>query len=130
MSQIYVFRRGDGFEGNFGTLLIRLEDKDEPSAALCALIANGFPENGYVRRYVTKNTSVSGNREQGFHAVVSAGPDGEKATGDAAWLTAEMLPVENKEGKYVFDLENVFDASASKQYVSLKKSHRRKQNKR
>lgn len=87
----YLFRLGDGNEGNFPCLTINLADDDCPFAALRALVINTY-RAGPVRDHIAANIQTDGEPEYGVRATVYEGPDGETAFG-AAWITAELQPM-------------------------------------
>lgn len=93
-AKFFLFRRGDGNEGNFPRYILRLEPGQCPYDALRACLASEYQTRGprMVRRYIMKNVEVEGEAEFGLSATVYEGPDGEKAF-DAAWLTAELQPL-------------------------------------
>jgi hypothetical protein len=91
MSQVYLFRQGDGNEGNYPSGFVRLTDTDSPYAALHALVANMYKPGCYIRRFVMRETQIDGEAEFEVLATVYEGPEGEQAFG-AAWLTAELEP--------------------------------------
>lgn len=89
----YVYRRGDGNEGNFPRFTINLEP-DETWAALPALLINDYIAGKRVRKHIIRNMPhVDGEPEYGVSVGIDEGPDGEQAFG-ACWLTAELQPIE------------------------------------
>lgn len=88
----YLYRRGDGNEGNFKRAVIMLKETDDPYAALIALVANDYIPGKRVRRHIIRNIEIDGEPEFNLYAMVLDGPDGEQAFG-AAWLTAELKPI-------------------------------------
>lgn len=120
MSQIYLYRRGDGNEGNYPCGWIRLADGECPFAALAALVANDFVVRGRVRRYVMRAIETDGEPEHGFLATVYEGPNGEQAFG-AAWITAELEPYTEGEfavspGIFAHSLRDSLDRAAYRYY--------------
>lgn len=89
---VFLYRRGDGNDGNFPRALIELKATDNPYAALAALVANDYIAGRRVRRHIVRSIEVDGETDHGIHAVVYEGPEGEQAFG-AAWLTAELQPI-------------------------------------
>mgnify|MGYP000957781055 CR=1 FL=1 len=89
---LYLYRRGNGNEGNFARLVVEITDNENPYSALKALVANDYIAGTRTRRHIAANIEVDGEAEFGVHAVVYEGPEGEQAFG-AAWLTAELQPI-------------------------------------
>ena len=90
----YMYRRGDGNEGNFWRLRVRLAETECPFAALRALVLNEYIIGGPTRTHIAASLQVDGEAEYGVHAWAHEGPEGEQAFG-AAWLTAELEPVDD-----------------------------------
>jgi hypothetical protein len=107
---IYLYRRGDGNEGNFKRFLVELKTTDCPYAALRALLANDYIAGRNTRRHIIANTEIDGEAEFGLHATVYEGPKGESAF-DAAWLTAELQPVEDAEYEETAECHNTRSAA-------------------
>jgi hypothetical protein len=89
---IYLYRRGDGNEGNYPRGMIELKPGECPFAALRALVVNDYIPGRRVRLYIMRNIETDGEPEYGILATVYEGPEGEQAFG-AAWLTAELEPL-------------------------------------
>lgn len=123
MPATYLYRRGDGNEGNYPRYLITLADSDNAYAALPALLANDYIAGKRVRRHIIANTEIDGEPEFGLSATVYEGPEGEQAFG-AAWLTAELQPLSSDDEAYYRDssmhawdsLKAVLDSAAWRQY--------------
>jgi hypothetical protein len=118
----YLYRRGDGNEGNFPRFLVTLGEGDNPFAAMAALVANDYIAGKRVRRHIIRTLEVDGEADYGIHALCYDGPDGERAF-DAAWLTAELQPLSDKDLEYYRDttmpeytLRQVLDRPAMRQY--------------
>lgn len=88
----YLYRLGDGNEGNYPRFLVTLADSDDLFAALAALVENRYIVGSRTRRYIRANVATDGEPEFGIRATVYEGPKGEKAF-DAAWITAELEPL-------------------------------------
>lgn len=88
----YLYRRGDGNDGNFPRCMIALTDDQNPYAALAALVAGDFIIGHSTRRHVMANIETEGEPDYGILATVYEGPQGEQSFG-AAWLTAELEPM-------------------------------------
>lgn len=88
----FLYRRGNGNEGNFPRFLVDLKKTDSPYAALKALVANDYIAGRRVRRHIMREIEIDGEPEYGLHATVYEGPEGESDFG-AAYLTAELQPV-------------------------------------
>ena len=89
---LYLYRRGNGNEGNYPRFIVKLGEKDDPYAALAALVVNDYIARGRVRKHIAENIEIDGEPEHGLLATVLAGPDAEMEF-EHAWLTAELEPV-------------------------------------
>jgi hypothetical protein len=98
----FLYRRGDGNEGNFIRGVVALRDNESPYAALRALVINDYIPGKRVRRHVIKTIEVDGEEDYGLHAAVYNGPDGERAF-DAAYITAELQPLDDKDTEFYAD---------------------------
>jgi hypothetical protein len=110
----YLFRMGDGNEGNFPVRVVVLGKRDCPYAALKALIANEYIPGRSVRKHVIRNVEVDGEAAYGVHATVYEGPFGETAFG-AAWLTAELEPADDDE-RDGYEIRKLLDPAALRLY--------------
>lgn len=128
MSKVYLYRRGDGNEGDFPRFMVRLNDSDNPYSALRALVANDYIAGKRVRRFIVANCEIDGEMEYGVRATVYEGPNGEQAFG-SAWLTAQLEPLTPEDvARYEcdrrycdstgkpFELRRVLDSGALKLY--------------
>lgn len=106
----YLFRAGDGNEGNFPRFAVILTPEQCPFAALKALVLNQY-KLGPMRDYIESKIDVDGEAEFGVHAAVYEGPDGESAFG-AAWITAELEPIDDD--RKLHTLADVLDTEALK----------------
>ena len=97
--KIYLYRQGDGNEGNYPQFVVELTDNESPYAALRALVVNRYIEGNALRAYVTAEIQIDGEAEYGVSATVYEGPEGEQAFG-AAWITAELEPLTGKSAEY------------------------------
>lgn len=118
----YLYRCGDGNDGNRARFLVELSEADNPYAALRALVPNDYIAGRKVRRHIIREITVDGEAEYGLHATVYQGPNGEEAFG-AAWITAELQPVTAEDlayridsGLQVYPLRKVLDNGALRQY--------------
>lgn len=117
----YLYRRGDGNDGNFPQFLVTLSDEQNPYAALAALVVSDFKIGHATRRYVIKHIETDGEPDYGISAWVHEGPKGEQAFG-AAWITAELQPVgaddaEHYSGRYsTHTLREALDSAAWRFY--------------
>jgi hypothetical protein len=96
----YLFRMGDGNEGNFPRFVVELGKRDCPYcpySALRALVANEY---------------IAG---RSVHAGVYEGPHGETAFG-AAWLTAELQPADDDEDDECYAIRKLLDPAALRLY--------------
>lgn len=89
----FLYRQGDGNEGNFPRYYVRVTADVCPYRYLAACVANRYIAGSKTRRYIVKNTETDGESEYGILATVYEGPEGEQAFG-AAWITAEFEPAE------------------------------------
>lgn len=89
----FLYRRGDGNEGNYPRCVVELKPTDSPWAALRALVVNDYIPGKRVRRHIIATIEVEGEAEHGLQAWVHEGPDGEQAFG-AAYTTAELEPLD------------------------------------
>ncbi len=96
MVKTYLYRRGDGNEGNFPRAIIDLEENESPYAALRALVVNDYIAGKRVRRHIIRTIEIDGEADYGVLATVYEGPSGEQAFG-AAYITAELEPVSEKD---------------------------------
>ena len=120
MAKIYLYRKGDGNEGNYPRGFIRLSDNECPYAALAALVANDYRVGHYVRRFIIKHIETDGEPDYGIRATVYEGPEGEQAFG-AAWITAELEPYTPEEfarspGLFAQSLRDSLDRAAWRFY--------------
>lgn len=91
-TKTYLYRSGDGNEGNYPRHLVTLAPNECPYAALRALVVNRYIPGRRVRLHIMRCISVDGEPEHGLSACVHEGPNEETAFG-AAWLTAELEPL-------------------------------------
>jgi len=113
----WLYRRGDGNEGNYPRFNVILEHGQSPYAAIAAIVANRYIAGSRTRRYIVKNTEIDGEAEFGILATVYDGPKGEQAFG-AAWITAELSPdADDKLREY--RLVDMLDQSALRQFNTL-----------
>lgn len=90
MPGLYLYRRGNGNQGNFPRAVVKLDATDNAYAALFALVVNDYISGKRVRRHISVNIVIDGERNHPY-ATVHLGPRGE--TAGEAWLTAELEPV-------------------------------------
>lgn len=88
----FLFRAGDGNEGNFRRGTVNLIESDCPYAALRALVLNMY-QAGPFRDHIAAEIETDGEVEYGVLATALEGPNGETAFG-AAYITAELVPEE------------------------------------
>lgn len=91
-TKTYLFRSGDGNEGNYPRHLVTLAPNECPYAALRALVVNRYIPGCRTRRHIMREIQTEGEAEHGINATVYEGPQGETAF-CAAWLTAELEPL-------------------------------------
>lgn len=104
---LYLFRKGDGNDGNYPRKVVDIPATEDPWAALKALVANEYIAGKRVRRHIIRHCEVDGEREYGVHAMVADGPDGETAY-EAAWLTAELQPLSEEDAAYYSDRDPMY----------------------
>jgi len=109
----YLFRAGDGNDGNFPRHTVNLEPTDYPFAALRALVLNMYKE-GPTRQHIADTITTDGEAEYGVLATVYEGPNGEQAFG-AAWITAELEPTDDDPDSKT--LSDVLDPEALADYL-------------
>ena len=117
---IYLFRRGNGNDGNFPRFFVKLTDDQCPYAALAALCVSERIPGSRTRRYIQREIETDGDREYGIRACISDGPNGETDFG-ATWLTAELEPYtaeefERSPGLFPQTLRDSLDRYARKFY--------------
>lgn len=124
----YLYRRGNGNDGNFPRYIVELSNADCPYAFLSAAVANDYIAGKRVRRHIVRNIVVDGEPEFGLNAVVYEGPEGETDFG-AAWLTAALEPLTEADRDFYTDRatslytpRQVLDRAAWRQYTSLRKN--------
>ena len=114
----YLYRRGDGNDGNHARMVDDLGKDDCPFAALRALVLNDYISGRYHRRFIARNLEIDGESENVL-GIVYSGPRGDTAYG-AAWLTAslDLLDADDAEyyrddtGLYRGDIRSVLDRGA------------------
>lgn len=118
----YLYRRGDGNDGNFPRFIVNIGDSEDAFTALKALVSNDYIVRTRTRRHILANIEVDGETEYGLNASVSEGPEGETAFG-AAWLTAALEPISAEDLTFYKDratseytLRQVLDRSAMRFY--------------
>jgi hypothetical protein len=90
--RVFMYRRGDGNEGNFRRAVVELSEGDSTYAALRALVVNDYISGRSRRYWIARNLEVDGEPDHPY-AIIYEGPHGESAYG-AAWLTAELEPLD------------------------------------
>ena len=105
----YLYRHGDGNEGNFPRYVVTLADNECPYRALESLVLNMY-HPGPVRDYIKANLQTEGEADYGVSTAVYEGPEGEMAF-DAAWMTAELEPADDSDMKR-FDVWTLAEALA------------------
>jgi hypothetical protein len=126
----YLFRKGDGNEGNFPRFIVLIADDESPWAALKALVCNEYIAGRRVRRFIASNIEVEGEGGQyGVLATIYEGPDGESAFG-AAWITAALEHLTEADREFYADratssytLKEVLDGAAWKLFRKESKDY-------
>lgn len=98
-SKTYLYRRGNGNEGNYSRALVTLAADECPFSALRALVANDYIPGRRVRLHIMRSIVVDGDAEHGISAAVYEGPKGETEFGDA-WITAELEPCTSQDVRF------------------------------
>lgn len=111
----YLFRAGDGNEGNFRRGTVNLVESDCPYAALRALVLNMY-KLGPLRSHIASEIETDGEAEYGILATVFEGPNGETAFG-AAYITAELVPEEEHDPDAPI-LGQLLDSAACDDYAA------------
>lgn len=88
---LFLFRRGDGNNGNHPRFFVDIADDQNPWAALHALCVSESIPTSRARRHIMRCMETDGDKEYGVSGWIHQGPDGEDVFG-AAWLTAELEP--------------------------------------
>lgn len=96
---IYLYRLGDGNEGNYPRALVNIADDECPFAGIAALVVNRYIPGSRTRRYIMREIQTYGEREYGISATVYEGPNGEQAF-DSSWITAELEPLTDADVKH------------------------------
>lgn len=92
----YLYRRGDGNEGNFPRAIIEIPDGIDPFAALHAAVVTEYIPGKSVRRCLMREGQTDGEAAHGIYFTLYEGPRGERAF-DAAYITAEFQPITDAE---------------------------------
>jgi len=118
----YLYRRGNGNEGNYKRFVVFIADSECPWSALKALVINDYIAGSATRRHIIKNISCDGEREYGLSADVYADRDGDTEFG-ACWLTAALEPLDESDAYYetgdlaqIKTLRQCLDAAAWRYY--------------
>jgi len=97
LTKTYLYREGNGNEGNFPRCLIEITDEQDPYAALAAIVVSQFTLS--ARPFIIDNLDIDGEADYGIMATIYEGPDGETDFG-AAWFTAELEPYNGDDGRH------------------------------
>jgi hypothetical protein len=89
----FLYRLGDGNEGNFPRFYVRVQNDVCPYRYLSACVANRYIPGSATRRYIVRELHTDGEPDYGINAWVNEGPKGEQPFG-AAWITAEFEPTD------------------------------------
>lgn len=124
----FLYRRGNGNEGNYPRMIIELGAKDNAYDALRVLVENDYIAGKKTRRHIRHNIQIDGEPEFSVQATVYEGPEGETEFG-AAWITAELQPLKAEDLEYYRDngtseslLRKALDNSALRHYRQLLKN--------
>jgi hypothetical protein len=94
--RVFLYRRGDGNDGNFPRSVVELSEGDSSFAALQALVVNDYVSGGSRRRWIAANLEIDGEPDNP-QACISYGPRGACAINEGAWLTAELQQLESQD---------------------------------
>ena len=103
-SKFYLYRRGNGNEGNFERALVEVTT-DNAYNALKALVCNDYIEGSDTRKYIEANLEIDGEETYTIYAHISEGPQGQTEFG-SAWLTAELTYLQGKDLEYYQNRRN------------------------
>ena len=84
----YLYRRGDGNDGNYPRFRVKLAETDCPDKALIALVASDYIPGSRTRKHILRNLQAEDGQAWAYE-----GPKGEQVFGQS-WLTAELQPDE------------------------------------
>lgn len=107
---LYLYRRGDGNEGNFPRFLVELGESDCAFNALESLVLSDY-NPGAFRDYMAENLETDGESEYGVATMLLEGPEGESAYG-AAYITAELEPIADSDSDYMRERHGAPEALA------------------
>lgn len=117
----YLYRRGNGNEGDYPRFIVVLNDDDCPYAALAALVENDYIVRHKARRHVQTCIATDGDPEHGISAVVYDPPEG--GAYDHAWLTAQLEPLRDgdlqhyrDQGMSEYRLREILDGVALRRF--------------
>lgn len=96
MKKTYLFRIGNGNDGNFPRVLVNIASDEDAYTAIKALVANEYIIGSKTRKHILDNIEVHGDDDFTIYADVLEGPNGETHFGNA-WLTASLERIENQE---------------------------------
>ena len=119
----YLYRQGNGNEGNYPQFFVTLADDVNPWHAIHALMVNRYIPNTKTRSHVMRNAHTEGEEQHGILGTVYEGPRGEQAF-DSAWLTAELEPatdddVQRSSLQHYASLQDAIDVHAMRFYRKL-----------
>lgn len=92
--KFFLYRRGNGNEGNYQRAIVQLRPTESPYAALRALVVNDYIAGKRARRHIIRTIEIDGEADYGVQATVYEGPSGETKFG-AAYITAALEPIDN-----------------------------------
>jgi hypothetical protein len=95
----FLYRRGNGDDGNYSRFCVDISKSECPFSALKALVVSDYIAGSATRRHIIRCISVDGEREFGIQAEVYADRDGGTEFG-ASWLTAELKPLTVEDAAY------------------------------
>lgn len=108
---LFLYRKGDGNDGNFPRYVVEIPDTICLASALHALVVNDYISGHHRRRWISKHLETyTDDREYGARAEIYQGPRGIMAY-DSCWLTAELQPIVPKDCQ-VMELSAALDKGA------------------
>jgi hypothetical protein len=96
----FLYRRGNGNDGNFKRFVVNIAESECPYSALKALVVNDYIPGSATRRHIIRCIFVDGDTEFGINAEVYEDRDGDTEFG-ASWLTAALEPLDESDAYHV-----------------------------
>lgn len=103
MTRTYLYRSGNGNDGDFAHHIIALDQSESPFAAIKALLANEYQTRTATRRHVMRHAESDGDSEYGVHVVVYEDREGVGSYNGGAWRTGTLEPLTDHDAEYYSD---------------------------